>query len=197
MTQTAVLSAIQQELVRIQTSIARLRERIAAVTEEPPANHRQPGSGVHGPQLPVTLTARGAFQPCGFWFRGNFHRCETQVDVYLGLLRQIAALSQDAMPRTAEALRYEGRSRTYLATDPTRLFPDRAPGWARAHCRSVAEGWYADTNLNLNTKKNLVRLILQANGLREGTDVVIVWRRQRVSGAAVTTDAQLGTSRWQ
>ena len=91
MTNLAILEAIGHELVSIERSVAQLRERIHLLAKEASVETegRQPDpSGT--PQLPVVLTSNGAFHPRGFWHRGNFHRCSTQIDVYIGLLRAIA-----------------------------------------------------------------------------------------------------------
>jgi len=185
MTNQAILSAIENELVRVEGYIANLRQKVHAAlqqTTETTLGTTPPPLGM--PTLPVHLTTGGAFHPRGFWYRGTFQRCDTYIDIYTGLLRAIALANPDALPRTADTLRRFGRTRTYLATDRAQLFQDQTPEWARSHSLSIADGWFADTNLGLVTMKKLMRRILRANGLREGTDTVIVWDRTPVNPAS-------------
>ena len=185
MTNQAILSAIESELVRVESHLAQLRQKVHALLQESPTMPNSERALVAAtPSLPVSLTTIGAFHPRGFWYRGTFRQCNAYIDIYTGLLRAIAIADPDALPRTAEALRRFGRTRTYLATDRTQLFQDQAPEWARSHSLSIADGWFVDTNLGLVTMKKLTRRILQANGLREGTDVVIFWNRTPVHPAS-------------
>lgn len=181
MTNQAILSAIESELVRVESYVAHLRQKVHALMQESPTT---PNSGhafaATTPSLPVNLTTSGAFHPRGFWYRGTFRQCNAYIDIYTGLLRAIALADPDSLPRTAAALRRFGRTRTYLAKDRTQLFQDQTPEWARSHSISIADGWFVDTNLGLVTMKKLMRRILQANGLREGTDIVILWDRAPV-----------------
>jgi hypothetical protein len=112
-----------------------------------------------------------------------FQRCHSYIDIYVGLLRATARDSSDAMPRTSAALRRHGRTRSYLAPEPAQLFQDQSAEWARSHSNRIIDGWYADTNLSLKLKKRLLRIILRANGLRKGTDVVVIWRNTPANGA--------------
>lgn len=181
MTNPAVLSAIDAELVRVENYVAQLRQKVRALL---PDNSTVQGHQTAGPDttptLPVNLTTHGAFHPRGFCFRGTFQRCDSYIDIYLGLLRSIARHMPDAMQRTAFALQRHGRIRRYLAPEPAQLFQGKTADWARSHSCRVVDGWYADTNLSLNTMRQQVRRILRANGLCEGTDVVIVWNRRPV-----------------
>ncbi|MCU0694836.1 MAG: hypothetical protein MUF54_25975, partial [Polyangiaceae bacterium] len=109
-------------------------------------------------------------------------------------LRAIAKDEPEALTRTAAELHRCGRTRTYLATSREHLFRNQTEQWARAHSRRIVEGWFADSNLGLDTMKKLTRRILRANGLREGIEVVILWNRtpaqpapsQQSSGSAAT-----------
>ncbi len=182
MTNHAILSAIENELVRVENHVAQLRQKIHALSQDATTTlHMESAEAAGTPVLPVDLTPRGAFHPRGFLYRGIFHRCSTQIDIYIGLLRAIASGSQNAMARTAAALKCGTQTRSFLATCPTQLFKSQTPDWAAGHSRRVIEGWYADTNLSLQLKKKLIRRILRANDLREGSDVVIVWAREKMN----------------
>lgn len=185
MTNPEVFAAIEGEITRIEGYLAALREKVhvlrVTMTSTPGESH----SSLAAPRIPVYLTSKGAVHPAGFWFGDAFHPCSSQIDIYIGLLRAIAKHSEEALPRGAGALRDLGHSRCYLATDRTQLFPSQTEDWAHAHSRRVVEGWYADTNLSLELKQRLLRRVFRANGLREGTDVVILWRSTPAS--AVTS----------
>ena len=185
MTNQAILSAIENELVRVEGNIADLRQKVhAALQQNTEATLGTTPPSPKMPSLPVHLTTSGAFHPRGFWYRGTFRQCSTYIDIYTGLLRRIALAEPDALPRTAEAMRRFGRTRTYPAKDRTQLFQDRTPEWARSHSISIADGWFVDTNLGFVAIKKLTRRMLQANGLREGADIVIVWDRTPVRPAS-------------
>ncbi len=178
MSDSAILAAIESELVRVEGYVANLRSKIRSLRQDiaPPRGNPATNAPAN-PSLPVDLTTAGALHPRGFWYGGTFRRCSTQIDVYLGLLRAIAKSSDDAMPRAAAALHRGGRSRRYIANNPFALFRSRTPTWAAQHSAHIVEGWYADTNLSLDQKKQLIRDVLRAAGLRDGIDVVIVWHR--------------------
>jgi len=191
MTNLAILSAIEAELVRVEGYIANLRQKVHAALQQ--TTNATPATPTT-PTLPIYLTTSGAFHPRGFWYRGTFRLCNAYIDVYIGLLRAIALTEPDALPRTAQALRHFGRTRTYLATSPEQLFQHQTAKWARSHSIQVAEGWYADTNLSLVTMRRLTRRILQTNGLRDGTDVVILWNRTPVQSVP-PQNSSVGVSR--
>jgi hypothetical protein len=184
-THPEVFAAIESEISRIEGYLATLREKVHALRATTASAPGEIQGSVSEPCIPVYLTSRGAVHPSGFWLAGEFHPCSSQIGIYIGLLRAMAQHSEDALPRAAGALRELGHSRCYLATERRQLFPSQPEEWARAHSRRVAEGWYADTNLNLELKQRLIRRILRANGLREGLDVVIFWRNTR---AGTVTD---------
>lgn len=185
MTHQAVLSAIEQELVRLEGYVSSLREKLHVLQAAARANSADEIESSALPEIPVYLTSKGAIHPSGFWFAGVFHRCNSQIDIYIGLLRALAQRSDDALPRAAAALRGLGHSRCYLATDRALLFPSQNDEWRRAHSRRVVDGWYADSNLSLALKQRLLRRIFRDSGLREGVDVVIFWRNTPATGAAI------------
>jgi hypothetical protein len=184
MTDYTILSAVESEISRVEGYLVTLRQKVHAALEQlQVAGGVATYSSAEGPALPICLTTNGAFHPRGLWYRGTFRPCGTYIDIYTGLLRAIAQHDPEALPRTAAELRRHGRTRTYLAPSREQLFHNQTPDWARAHSRPIAEGWFADTNLGLDALKKLTRRILRANGLREGTDVVIFWERTPVRPA--------------
>lgn len=192
MKNTTVLSTIDQELASLEAHVAQLRQKVQALVEGGSVS-ADAGTALdrEAPVLPVVLTRQGAFHPKGFWYRGSFKQCSTQIGIYLGLLRAIAHESGASMERTAAALRRRGaRSRAYLAPEPSQLFKGKTPEWIRAHSRRVVDGWYADTNLSLELKTQLVRHILRASDLRDGVDVAIVWSRVRAQAKSPSSSRE-------
>lgn len=186
MTNQAILSAIESELVRVESHVADLRQKVRAAlrqNETPPRGATT--AAPEAPTLPAYLTTKGVFHPRGFWYRGTFRPCAAYIDIYVELLRAIAKDEPEALTRTAAELHRCGRTRTYLATSREQLFRNQTEQWARAHSRRIVEGWFADSNHSLDTMKKLTRRILRVNGLQEGIDVVILWDRTSAQPASL------------
>ena len=178
MTNQTILSAIESELVRVESYVADLRQKVRAALNqiETPPRGATPAAP-EAPTLPVYLTTKGVFHPRGFWYRGTFQRCAAYIDIYVELLRAIAKDEPESLTRTAAELHRYGRTRTYLATSREVLFRNQTEQWARAHSRRIVEGWFADSNLGLDTMKKLTRRILRVNGLQEGVERRDPWDR--------------------
>lgn len=198
MTTRLPLPLVEGALERLEESVARLRRTVQVMRESQASVTADAAlTGQPTPAIPIDLTQRGAFQPQGFWYRGRFRRCDTQVAVYRGVLECLARDMPEALPMIAQQLQAHGRLRRYLARTPEQLFPGHSPQWAQDHSVQIIEGWYADTNLSLDQKQTLLRRVLQAAGLQRGTDVVLVWGRTPVrsdAGGAPTPHAEAATA---
>lgn len=98
-----------------------------------------------------------------------------RIRIYLMILRHIQSTLPTRWEEVAARLAARGRCRRYLARSPEALFPGRPTQWADAHCVTLQDGWYADTNLSAAQIRTLAREAVNAAGLRWGVDVVVRW----------------------
>ena len=124
------------------------------------------------PSKPLAVTAR--YWPRGFEYRGAFHECFSEIDIYLAILHRLLTDFTSQAPAIATALR--GRERRFLAQCREDLFRGKSHQWVEKHSREVCPGWYADTNTSHPTKLQKIRKALSAVGLKLGADVKIVWQ---------------------
>lgn len=78
MTNPEVLSAIEQELVRIEGYVATLRNEVHALLASPVVEQGECQAAQSSPRIPVYLTAKGAVHPAGVWFAGDWAASRTR-----------------------------------------------------------------------------------------------------------------------
>lgn len=113
---------------------------------------------------------------CGFEYRGKIERRWYCIEVHLDLLKKLWADFPEKRDDMAAAMRSYGTSRTYVATTPEGLFLNKHTNWARQHCRRLTDGWYADSNINVERMRRIIPAAVRAAGLQWGKDVRAFWR---------------------
>lgn len=108
-------------------------------------------------------------------FRGLEYRSEivvkwTFIDIHLFILRRLWSDFPDRRDAMATAMAMRGTSRRYVAKSPVELFEAKSEQWARQYRAPLADGWYADTNLNAERMKAILPAAARAAGLRWGED---------------------------
>jgi len=117
----------------------------------------------------------------GFEYRGQIHTKWSFIDIHVDLLKRLWTDFPERREPMAKAVSWYGNTRSYVARSPEALFRGKAPGWARMHSRELLDGWYVDTNLNLERMRRIIPAAVQAAGLRWGQDVQTFWRRTELS----------------
>jgi len=103
------------------------------------------------------------------------------IDIYVELLRRLWTDYPGLREAMAQAVSSYGNTRSYVARTPEALFPCQPLTWALRHSRPLVDGWYLDTNLNLERMRRILPAAVRTAGLKWGTDVKAYWRATVVS----------------
>lgn len=115
-----------------------------------------PPATIPAPDLPPRRTV-ASVTPIGFTFMGVFHPARNAIDT----MRQVFEALSKHDPTFAErfaALPKHGRTRRYLATDPTELYPGR-PDLVRDSSIELPSGYWLSTN---HSRTSIMRIIEMA-----------------------------------
>lgn len=74
-----------------------------------------------------------------------------------------------------------GTTRRYVATRREDLFLGQGAAWTMRHSRMLVEGWYLDTNINLERMRRVLQAAVRASGLQWGRDIKVQWKSMRSS----------------
>jgi hypothetical protein len=169
----AALEAFESSAVRVsalrivlQGEEARLADRFKTLDEmtRPPATRRIP-------------LASPAPRDPGFSLLGRTRRAFTQIDLFRSFITAVFELFPEQRDRIASAVNAGTRDRLHIARSLTDLFPRKPLGWAMRFAAEFQPGWFLDSNLNLATKKVLIRRAAAAVNLRHGEDYQVWWSR--------------------
>lgn len=114
----------------------------------------------------------------GYEYRGAFFPCWTAIDTYSNLLRTLWNDFPARREAMVAAIGACGTSRNYIARLHQDLFLNKSPEWTARHSRLLIDGWYIDTNLSNAQKRQILRKVAQAVGLRWAGDIKVYWRAQ-------------------
>lgn len=117
----------------------------------------------------------------GFEYRGVAREHWYHIDMHIDLLHRLWTEFPDRRDAMARAIGCHGRTRKYVATSLADLFADQSPEFARQHGRPLIDGWYVDTNLNVERMRRILPAAVNAAGLKWGKDVKVYWRRAQIS----------------
>lgn len=121
------------------------------------------------------LQAVRPFRGPGFEYRGECFRHWTYIDIHVGLLRKL----WNDFPERREAMAYAmgryGYSRNYVAASVEGLFSGMPAYKARKFSRRLIDGWYVDTNINLERMRRILPAAVHAAGLKINEEVRIFW----------------------
>ena len=164
----------EQELVR---RLSGARARVAVLEELLEAERRSLELFERSLQgQPSESVRNGATDEMGYALGNSFVPASTQISIYLGLLRELFEGYPEKREHMRRAVAGAGRNRTYIATDRSALFSGKDRDWVTKNSVVLIPGWFADTNINLQTKQRNLTSCAQAAGLRDGIDFDVVWR---------------------
>jgi len=109
-------------------------------------------------------------------FKGEVRFKWSFIDLYACALEFLWLEFPHLRHKMAEAMAACGSTRKYVATSREELFPGRSLDWATKHSRALSEGWYLDTNMNLERIRRVLAAAVRASGLRWGCDIKVHWK---------------------
>ncbi len=113
----------------------------------------------------------------GYVYKGRHYSHWSYTNLYLSLLGKVLTEHPEKALAIAQELACYGTSRTYLAKQPELLFSGKTPSWIAKHSKEICDGWFVDTNLNLERMKTLLPVAVKAAGLHWGKEVRVFWRK--------------------
>lgn len=168
------LDAVEMAIGACTQCITALQARRECLTTELERPTRPDASAA---EPPVTVRTIGP----GFIYRGEFTRRWSYIDIHTGVLERLWQEYPEQREAMSRAMARCGTSRVYVARTEQDLFPLSSPSWALKHSRRLVEGWYIDTNINLERMRRILPAAVRAAGLRWGEDVRPYWRAVRPS----------------
>jgi hypothetical protein len=111
----------------------------------------------------------------GYFLMGRTRKAFNQIDLYRRFITELFDLHPVQRDRIAMAVNAGTRDRLHIARSAMALFPRKSVGWAMQFAVEFQPGWFLDTNLNLATKRALVRRAAGAVNLRHGVDYQVWW----------------------
>lgn len=126
-----------------------------------------------------TLQAVRSFRGPGFEYRGEWFRHWAYIDIHVGLLRKLWNDFPERREAMASAMGRYGYSRNYVATSTERLFTRMPEYKAKKFSRKLVDGWYVDSNINLERMRRILPAAVTAAGLKMTEDVRIYWRAEK------------------
>lgn len=111
-----------------------------------------------------------------FEYRGTSFAHWSNVSVYHELLRRLWVDFPDRRDHIASVIGIHGTLRRYVAASRDQLFVGKTKGWAQRHSRGLVDGWFVDTNLNVERMAKIVVSAVEAAGLSWNKDVTVRWR---------------------
>lgn len=115
----------------------------------------------------------------GFAYRGEIYRHWTYIDIYVGALRKLWTDFPERRDAMARAMGRYGWSRCYVSTSVGKLFPGMPESNARRFSRTLIDGWFVDTNINLERMCRILPAAVAAAELTWGQDVRVFWRAEK------------------
>lgn len=131
------------------------------------------------PEKPVIQAVR-SFRGPGFEYRGEWFRHWAYIDIHVGLLRKLWNDFPERQEAMASAMGRYGYSRNYVATSVEHLFTGMPEHKAKKFSRRLIDGWYVDSNINLERMRRILPAAVTSAGLKIGEDVQIYWRAEKL-----------------
>lgn len=117
-----------------------------------------------------------------FTVLGKHLTARANIDVLTDVLRELSANDPDFLRRFSKA---GGRSRRYVADDPSLLYPGR-PDLADTFSKRLTPEWWIGTNYSARDIESILKKACRVAGLRWGTD--LIFGQKRVSDRARALD---------
>jgi hypothetical protein len=131
------------------------------------------------PALSMTPVTQQRIGP-GFSYRGEMSRKWTYIDIHIGLLRKLWTDFPDRREAMARAVARHGLSRRYVSSSVGQLFRWMSESDAKKYSRELIDGWFIDTNINLERMRRILPAAVAAAGLTWGLDVRVYWRAEKI-----------------
>jgi len=170
-------NSMLQELEETESAIAACRKLLSTL------QHRHDALTIELERItmPSTVPAKlnsQIFAPA-LEYRGTVTTHWNYIDVYLDLLRRLWIEFPDRREQMARRVGMYGTMRAYIAKSQAELFPGQPIAFAYRHSRMLVEGWYADTNINVERMRRILPAAVAVVDLKWGEDVKAWWRAQR------------------
>lgn len=131
------------------------------------------------PEKPILKSVR-SFRGPGIEYRGEWFHHWTYIDIHVGLLRKLWNDFPERREAMASAMGRYGYSRNYVATSVEGLFSGMPAHKAKKFSRRLIDGWYVDSNINLERMRRILPAAVKAAGLNMNDDVRIYWWAEKI-----------------
>src|SRR5579862_9494357 len=109
-------------------------------------------------------------EPTQVSFRGVIASVATQEEAYEWLLDKFLAVKSEFSERERREINRRSRTRLYLSRSPEELWDRSTHLIEERRYKKMSGGWYANMNLDLETKSGVLRRFAWIAKLNEGED---------------------------
>jgi hypothetical protein len=154
-------------------TVARFLKENVALKVTPTVVPQQPSRSSASPAIAVLNTPRVPAFPkpssIGFVLEGQHYPARSAREVLEGVFEALNKRDTKILDRFA-ALPKHGRTRRYLAKNPSDLYPGR-PDLARDHSAQLSSGWWLSINHSRATIERIIEMVCDVAQLKYGTDL--------------------------
>ncbi len=116
-----------------------------------------------------------------FLYRGKLTSFSCFIDAYQAALICLFSDFPEKRLEMARVAHSLGRTRLYISPERNSLFSGAPQHFIDKHSRGIVEGWYFDTNLNVERMRRILPRLAAVVGFKWGVDIKVYWRRENAS----------------
>ena len=113
-----------------------------------------------------------------FLYKGKLTSCFSFINAYQAALTNLFVAFPEKRLEMARAAQALGLTPRYISQEKTDLFQGKSQKFIDQYSRSIVEGWFFDTNLNVERMRRILPRLAAVAGLKWGTDIKVYWRRE-------------------
>lgn len=115
-----------------------------------------------------------------FLYKGKLTSCFSFINAYQAALASLFTDFPEKRLEMARAGQALGHTRQYISQERNDLFQGKSQEFTNKYSRSIVDGWFFDTNLNVERMRRILPRLAAVVGLKWGADIKVYWRRETV-----------------
>lgn len=113
-----------------------------------------------------------------FLYKGKLTSCFCCITAYQAALINLFTDFPEKRLEMARAAQALGYTRRYISEERNGLFPGKSQDFIDKYSRSIVDGWFFDTNLNVERMRRILPRLAAVVGLKWGAEIKVYWRRE-------------------
>lgn len=113
-----------------------------------------------------------------FLYKGKLTSCISFINAYRAALTTLFVDFPEKRLEMARAAQALGLTRRYISQKKNNLFQGKSQEFVDKYSRSIVDGWFFDTNLNVERMRRILPRLAEVAELKWGQDIKVYWRRE-------------------